>query len=205
MRTARETSFRSHSLPLLGLALAALLLFGLAACEPASGPERVTALRDGYEANLNSFNVMETPMLEESGMDGEAMDGDALDGDADAEGRDADADAMEGDEIIEEVPLRQDVMLDVVLRKTGGGGRLDGLTLDVYQVTADEAAKTTYRIWVDTSTLNKGSRQAVSHVIEDIDFEEGDKFAVEVRPGVVPEQYSEYQEYAEAGDGGGEG
>jgi hypothetical protein len=112
--------------------------------------------------------------------------------------------AMEGEEVVEEMPMRQDVMLDVVLYKQSGDERLPGLTLDVYQVDAEEKDKASYRIWVDTSRLNKGSRQAVSYVLEDVDFEEGDKFFVEVRPNVPPEVRGQYQEFADAA-GEGEG
>ena len=195
----------------LALALAAVLTLGLlAACQPASGPERVTALRDTYEATLNSFNVVERPMeVEESEM--------AAEGDAEAEGEGEGADAAEEtadqpaagdegeegtvDEVVEEVPVRQDVMLDIILRKTGGGGQLDGVTLDVYQVDADEQDKANYRIYVDTAGLNKGSRNQISHVIEDVDFADGDKFAIAVRANVPPELYSEYKEYSDAGAG----
>lgn len=191
----------------LAIALAAVLTFGLIACQPASGPERVTALRDTYEATLNSFNVVETPMVEESGMAVEVeaeTEGDVAEEAAEGEGEAGEegaGDEMAEDEVVEEVPMRQDVMLDVILRKTGGGGQLDGVTLDVFQVDADEQDKANYRIYVETAGLNKGSRNQISHVIKDVDFAEGDKFAVEVRANVPPELYGEYKEYSDAAAG----
>jgi len=206
MSTDRQTPhLRRSALRALAIALAAVLTFGLVACEPASGPERVTALRATYEANLNSFNVKETPMIVESEpemeAEGEMAEGeDAADEAADGEAE-GDAEGDNGDEVVEEVPMRQDVMLDIMLRKTGGGGKLDGVTLDVYQVDAEEQDKATYRIYVDTSGLSKGSRNQVAHILEDVDFVEGDKFAVSVRANVPPELYPEYKEYSDAGAG----
>ena len=197
-----------HTTPALtkpaALLLAAAVALGLAACEPLPPEEQVAELRGDYTAELNSFNVRETPMVEESGMEvGDETEMADVDGPDEAEP--AIEPAMEGEEVVEEMPMRQDVMLDVVLYKQSGDERLPGLTLDVSQVDAQENDKASYRIWVDTSTLNKGSRRAVSYVLEDVDFEEGDKFAVEVRPNVPPEVRDQYQEFADAAAGEGEG
>lgn len=200
--TAAPRPARTAARYALPLVLAALVLVSLAACQPKSPQERVAAMRGDYSAELNSFNVVQTPMVEESDMD-MATDEAAA---PDAAGADeAAADEATGDEIVEEVPMRQDVNLDVVVRKVSGSDRLPGITLDVYQVDADEHDKTSYRIWVDTSTLNKGSRQAVSYVLEDVDYAPGDKFAVEVRPNVPPELYGQYREFEQASAGEGEG
>lgn len=190
------------------LLLAAAVALGLAACEPLPPEEQVAELRGDYTAELNSFNVRETPMVEESGMEvgdeTEMTDLDTAD-EAGAAAEPAIEPAIEGEEVVEEMPMRQDVMLDIVLYKQSGDERLPGLTLDVSQVDAEENDKASYRIWVDTSRLNKGSRRAVSYVLEDVDFEEGDKFAVEVRPNVPPEVRDQYQEFADAAAGEGEG
>lgn len=190
------------------LLLAAAVALGLAACEPLPPEEQVAELRGDYTAELNSFNVRETPMVEESGMEvgdeTEMTDLDTAD-EAGAAAEPAIEPAIEGEEVVEEMPMRQDVMLDIVLYKQSGDERLPGLTLDVSQVDAQENDKASYRIWVDTSRLNKGSRRAVSYVLEDVDFEEGDKFAVEVRPNVPPEVRDQYQEFADAAAGEGEG
>jgi hypothetical protein len=201
-----------RGLPLL---VAAALAVTLAACDPVPPAERVADLRNDYEAQLNSFNVIETPMVEESGMevgDGTAMgeeatadeaaEGAVMEGGADAA---AAGDVPAGGGVVEEMPMRQDVMLDVVLRKVSGDERLPGLTLDVHQVDAQQTDKANYRIWVDTAGLNKGSRQAVSYVLEDVDFTEGDAFAVEVRPNVPEPVRGQYREFEEAAAGEGEG
>ena len=207
------TSARRRALALLA---AAGLAASLAACDPQPPAERVADLRNDYEAQLNSFNVVETPMVEESGLEiGEAAgaageqpaEGAVLEGAADAPAADAPAAADAAAEgVVEEMPMRQDVMLDIVLRKVTGSERLPGLTLDVYQVDASENDKANFRIWVDTASLNKGSRQQISYVLEDVDFEEGDAFAVEVRPNVPQPVREQYREFADAeAAGAGEG
>jgi hypothetical protein len=211
---APVTAAVRRGLPLL---LAAAVAVTLAACDPVPPAERVADLRNDYEAELNSFNVIETPMVEESGMevgdetamgeepmDDAAAEGAVSEGGADAAAA-ADGDAPADGGVVEEMPMRQDVMLDVVLRKVSGDERLPGLTLDVYQVDAQQTDKANFRIWVDTSGLAKGSRRAVSYVLEDVDFTEGDAFAVEVRPNVPEPVREQYREFAEADTGEGEG
>lgn len=196
-----------HPIRVVLLAVVAVTLVGLVACQPQSPEERVSELRSEYEAVLNSFAVQETPMVEESGMEMAEGGADAAMEEGMAEGAPEEA-AAEGDaageEIVEEVPVRQDVMLDVVLRKEGSTDTLPGITLDVYQQGVDGSEKASYRFYVETDRLNKGSRQAISHVLEDVDYEEGDGFAVEVRQPVPPELYGEYKEFSDAvsGEGG---
>jgi hypothetical protein len=182
---------------LVALALAAVVLLALAACEQPTPEERVAKLRSEYTAELNSFNVREVPLTEEAVEQeiAEEVAEEALD-----EGGMGEPEV----EVVEPVPVRQDVMLDIVVRKEGSTDRLEGLTLDVYQVEANEAEKANYRIYVDVSRLNPGSRKAVSYVLEDVDYRQGDGFAVEVRQPVPPEIRGEYKEFEEAmadGDG----
>lgn len=193
-------------LTVVALALSVTALLTLAACEQPTPEERVAAMRAEYEAQLNSFNVREVPVvveadtMEEAGEEGEAADATE---EQPAEGEEGEEGA---EELMEPVPVRQDVMLDIVLRKLSGTERMEGITLDVYQMAAgdEENEKASYRIWVDVSRLNPGSRQAVTHVLEDVDYEEGDGFAVEVRQPVPPEirgEYKEFQDVTEDGAG----
>lgn len=187
------------TLTLLTLVAAFAALVTITACEAPTPEERVADLRSEYSAELNSFTVEETPLgddVEDAEMAEEAAE-EAMD-EADVM---ADEEMVE-EEVVEEVLTRQDVLLDIVVRKTGSTEQLPGLTLDVYQVDADQADKATFRIYVDTSRLNKGGRKAVTHVLEDVDYEEGDGFAVEVRHPVPPELYPEYQEFEEATEEG---
>lgn len=189
---------RRRLAPLLALALVAAVLAG---CQPQAPEERVAELRSEYSAELNSFTVQETPMVEESGMAAGEGEMEAAGEEADAAPEDAAGEAAggEGTEegIVEEVPVRQDVYLDVVLRKEGSIETLEGITLDVYHRDAEGNEKTSYRFYVETPRLNKGSRKQVTHVLQDVDYDEGDGFAVEVRQPIPPELYGEYKEFSE--------
>jgi hypothetical protein len=190
----------------ISAAVAALALAAtLAACAQQSPEERVTALRAEYEASLNSFQVIEEPLaparwpapVEEAAAAPPGTEPTAGDeeiappiGEAAAEPEPAAADPE----------VRQDVLLDIVIRNRSSDDRLPGLTLDVEQVDAQREAKTSYRIWVDTSNIAPGSQGAVSHRLEDVDYVEGDGFNVEVRQTILPEQREEYRELSEAGE-----
>lgn len=189
---------------------AAAVVATLVACTPLTPVERVSKLRAEYSATLNSFSVTETPMADAMGEPGEGMQGEGMMGEG-TEGEAMGGEAMGGEGMGEgmdampmDVPTRKDVLLDIVLRKEGGTDTLPGITVDIYQVAADETEKATYRVYVDTSRLNPGSRKAVSHVLKDVEYAEGDGFAVEIRQPVAPELYPEYQEYSEAEEGGAE-
>jgi hypothetical protein len=188
------------------LAAAALLLAAtLAACAPESPEDRVTALRADYEAKLNSFQVVEQPVAP---MPATAPVEEAAAGPPGAEpviGEDvlpsADPDAAEPEpEVAAAGPdVRQDVILDIVVFNRSVE-RLPGLTLDVEQADAQGEAKTSYRIYVDTSNIAPRSQGAISHRLEDVDFTPGDGFHLEVRQAILPEQREEYRELSEAGE-----
>lgn len=186
------------------LAAAALLLVAaLAACAPQSPEDRVTALRGEYEAKLNSFQVVERPVAP---MPATAPVEEAAAGPPGAEpviGEDilpsADPDAAEPEPAAAGPEVRQDVILDIVVFNRSDE-RLPGLTLDVEQADARGEAKTSYRIYVDTSNIAPRSQGAVSHRLEDVDFAPGDGFHLEVRQSILPEQRDEYRELAEAGE-----
>lgn len=191
----RAPSVVAPSLAVLALVTAALL--GLSACKQLTPEEKVAKMRAEYEAELNSFNVREVPLTEPA-VDEEAAEEMA------AEAPDESAMEEAGEEAMEAMPVRQDVMLDIVVRKEGSTDRMDGITLDVYQMDGTtQEEKADYRIWVDVSGLNPGSRKAVTYVLEDVDFADGDGFAVEVRKPVPPEVRGEYKEFDMATSAGG--
>lgn len=185
------------------LAAAAAVVF--AACAAQSPEERVAELRAGYTAELNSFQVRETPIapppaaapapVEEAAAAPPAA-GPVVD----------DEGAAAGDETAAAEPpppvVRQDVLLDILIHHRGDE-TLPGLTLDVTQADAQQQEKASYRIWVDTSGIPAGSRGAVAHRLEDVDVAPGDGFHVEVRQAIPPEQRGEYRELDEAAAGAG--
>jgi hypothetical protein len=184
--------FRTRREPVLVLSLALALSF--AACAK-SGEERAAELRARYEAQLNAFAVRQQPELD---LDGAAVPGpegagDAMPaGDAPPAGDPADVPA----DVPAAVPppeVRQDVMLDILVSHTAPE-KLPGITLDVSHVGADQKEKGHWRVWVDTSTLERGPGTQVTHVLEDVDYQPGDGFHVEVRPSIPPEERSQYLE-----------
>jgi len=181
--------------------LAALLVVALVmvvGCAEKSPEERVADLRSGYTAELNSFVVESVPL--EPDLSADQVEGEAA-GEAAAEAGEgaAEGEGEEGEEGMEEpVPTQQDVLLDILIQNRSLE-QLDGLTLDVTQADGAGNEKAHYRIWVDTSSVIKGRGHQILHRIEDIDYQEGDGFHVEVRHPVPPEERSEYREFSEAG------
>jgi hypothetical protein len=176
----------SHAAPaavfLAAVAVAAALV---SACAPAAGEDEVAERRADYSAELNSFYLRQTPVVVETAVVESAAE----------PGAEATTEAVEP---TAEAPVRRDIVLDIMVRSEADE-RLPGVTLDVSQVDEQENAKATYRVWVDTADLPAGARKAVTQVLEDVDYAEGDGFRVEVRAHVPPEDRAEYREFAEAG------
>jgi hypothetical protein len=180
------------------VAFTLLAVLAAVACSPPTGAERVAQQRAEYSAQLNSFTVLETPVepaMEEPMADDAMADDEAMEEDAMADGEE-----MAGELTMPEV--RQDVMLDVVLEKQGRSDGLDGVTVDVYQVDASETEKARYKIYVETGGLVNGSSIQTTHVLEDVDYTEGDGFIAEVRQNIDPGSRSDYREFNDAADGG---
>lgn len=194
---------RPHAIPAAVAALA--LAATLAACAEQSPEERVTALRAEYEASLNSFQVVEEPLAPAPATAAVEEAAAAPPGTEPTAGDEEIAPPI-GDAAAEPEPaaaapeVRQDVLLDIVIRNRSDDDRLPGLTLDVEQADAQKEVKTSYRIYVDTSQIAPGAEGAVSHRLEDVSYVEGDGFNVEVRQTILPEQRDEYRELSEAGE-----
>jgi hypothetical protein len=174
------------------------------ACEQPTHEERVTELRAKYEASLNGFAVRETPVamdLETVPGEGEAATDEALDevaaeetGAVDVAGEEGE---MEAGEAMEPM-MRYDVILDIVVRHTSDE-MLPGITLDLSHADAAGVEKEHRRLWVDTSDLAKGDSLQVNETLEDVDYDEGDGFHVEVRRPIPAAERGEYRELAPGG------
>lgn len=160
------------------------------ACRQLSPEQRVQGLRAQYTAELNSFYV--EPAEEETSE--EAMQ----EGETAGEEAEEAATAEEGEEVAEEEAVPQNVVLDILV-STEALEYLPGITLDVSQADAAGNEKNHWRVWVDTSQVVRGPGTQVTKVLEGVDYEEGDGFAVEVRPAVPAEERGEYREFSEAG------
>jgi len=189
--------------PALALACLAGLAGALAGC--AEGPlteDDVAEARTRYVVELMNFVVVEedpaTLPLADPAADDAAPDDAAAVGDV--EGEDDDAAAGADDAVPEPppAPATRDVILDLLVRRTGGDG-LPGITVDVEQVDAREQPKATFRVWIDTSQLGgKGATTQVTQRLEDVEVATDDKFAAEIREDVPADMRGEYREFAEA-------
>lgn len=198
------------------LSLGVLGLLLLAGCQSETFEERVTRLRQGYTISSSSFVVKQTPPPVAPGVaegdaatEGEpAAEGEAAapagEGMAAEEGAPEAAaaaapagEAAEGEDgiLVEDlIPVKQDVLLDLVVRNDNVRGSLPGLTLDVTQVDAAGNEKAHWRAWIDTSGIERGPGEQLTHELEDVEFAEGDTFQVEVRGSIPPEERADYRE-----------
>jgi hypothetical protein len=103
--------------------------------------------------------------------------------------------------VVKDVPghERPEVLLDVLLRNDGRG-TLPGVTLDISMAGPGGAEKTHRRVYVDARGADPGGKQ-VSLTLEDLPYEQGDGFSVEVRSAVPPADRGEYREFATSAGG----
>jgi hypothetical protein len=174
-----------------------LVALALAACTPKSNADRVAKLRTYYKARIIGFVVQAEPVAEVAPA--------AVDEDGATAASSADEPALAGDDdgapMEEAVPeIRQDIMVDILLQHDSPQ-KLSGITLDIEMVDADQQPKGAWKVWVDTADLPKATGTQFTHVLEDVDYVEGDGFNVEVRTPVPAEERGEYREFSEPLDG----
>ena len=90
--------------------------------------------------------------------------------------------------------VRTDVILDILVSTTGQK-YLPGVTLDVEHVDESRREKDRRTLWVDTSSLVRGGGIQVTHALENVDWEAGDGFFVEVRTPIPAEERADYREF----------
>lgn len=168
----------------------------LAACGAQTPEDRVAELRADHDVILNSFQVLEQPTGAADGA-AAAVDEPVEDEAAEEEATEGETAATVDDAAAAPTTVRQDVLLDMIVRNLSSDGGLPGLTLDVEQADGTGTAKAAYRIYVDTSAIGPGGERAITHRLEDVDFEPGDGFHVEIRQAIPPEQRSDYREFSE--------
>lgn len=180
---------RKSILALTTLCLAAAV--GLAcSSEPEDPAERVSEIRSKYSAELNGFVVHQEP--EVPAEPPVEAPGEAAEPVAD--------DLAEGVEVLPEVPVSQAVTLDILV-SLDGREVLPGLTLDVTQADVQENEKASWKVYLDVSDVVRGPGTQISYRLEDVEFEEGDGFYVEVRHPVPPGERGEYREFQEHTEG----
>lgn len=196
-----STDFRAEEVSVRRLSnwLAAAVLLMVPWLFVSCTPTDVNELRRNYSAELSGWIVKERPaaVVDEVQTVTEDAGEDATAGEEAGEepaGQEME-DAPEDEVSMAQMPASQDVLLDIVLRHEGAGS-LSGITLDVSQADASEQEKNHWRVYVDTSDLAVEKR--VTHTLEDVEVAEDDKFAVEIRQNVPPEEQDEYKEFSEA-------
>ncbi|HVR28770.1 MAG TPA: hypothetical protein VMS86_04485 [Thermoanaerobaculia bacterium] len=178
-------------------AILAFLLLAAQACGPQLTPEEKTELiRSQYTAELKSLTVKQDPL---SVMDDETSEAVADATAAEAEGASpaaaAELDpAADAEPAAAAPPVRSDAILDILLSTTSQQ-YLPGVTLDLEHVDAARRVKDRRSLWVDTSSLGRGPGIQITHVLENVDWEEGDGFFVEVRTPIPPEERADYREF----------
>lgn len=200
----------------LAAALVLVLLATLACGPKLTAEEQTELIRSQYTAELKSLTVKQDPLAAGSAEPmGEALAGAAA---ADAEGippaapesapagaetaAEGGATEAAGDEtgggvdaaITAAPSVRSDVILDILVSTTSQE-YLPGVTLDLEHVDADRRVKDRRTLWVDTSNLVRGGGMQVTHVLENVDWEEGDGFFVEVRTPIPATERADYREF----------
>jgi hypothetical protein len=185
-----------HLTPLIVIGFAMLL-----GCRPMSPIDRLEAQRGQYTVELTSFILEQEPLdvlieaspsepdaaLEETTEEG--TEGGTEEGTAE--------DTEEGtDELAVEPMLRTNVVLDLLVSTEGDP--LPGISVDFEHVDANRNMKERRLLWLETAELVKGVGVQLSAVVDDVDYQEGDGFHVEVRSPVPEAERSEYRELASA-------
>ena len=172
----------------LVLLLVAVSTLSVACSEPPP-EERLAMTRARYEASLNGFLVEQKPI---------EVAEPAPAGDEGAEGEET---VEPEEEVLDEEPvaLRQDVLLDIVIRHESSV-KLDGITVDITMADGERELQV-WRAWFDTSALEKGPGFQYSHILEDVDYQPGYGFSADIRHPVPPEDRGEYKEFSNL-DGG---
>ena len=186
----REEGLRQTRLFNSTLILVVLVMVAMG-CAQKSPEEKVAELRSRFTAKLNGFIVQEQPEVEAMGGELEATE--ITEEVAAEEVVASDMDA----EMPAEVPLvvTQNVLLDVLLQHDNVE-KLAGITVDISMVDSELVEKGHWRVWFDTSDLAKANMSQQTHVLEDVDYVEGDGFSVEVRTPIPENERTDYQEFA---------
>jgi hypothetical protein len=174
----------------------ALVLLGCAGQSPG---DEVAERRARYTATLNGFLVRQEPLPAALPVAGEAPSA-AGEAGITAGAAETEDEALEA--LVAAPPESSDVLLDIVVQHDSRE-KLAGITLEVGLVDAGKREKEHYRIWVDTSQIERGPGTQVSYLLEDVPYEEGDGFFVEVRADVPPPERGLYREFAGGAPAGG--
>lgn len=187
MSMFKRGSSRPSGVTWVAVAVVAVLM--LAGCASKSPEEKVAQNRTRYTAELNGFFVRQEPvapaMMDEEMAAEEAAEMTAA-GDEGAEMAPPEA---------EPVSLMQDVTLDILVRHDTFD-KLPGITIDISMQDAAGQDKGHWTMWADTANLEKGNQLQLTEVLEDVPYEEGDGFFVQIRTPIPPDERGDYPEFS---------
>lgn len=164
--------------------LVAAVLLTVAGCAQKSPLEQLVENRGRYSAEVNSFYVDQVPVEMEMEPEPEGE----LEGEP------------EGEEPMEPAPIevRQRVTLDILVRHDSLE-KLPGVTLDVTMVDSSQNEKARWLVWVDTASVERANPTQYEHIVEDVDYVEGDGFNAEVRHPIPEAERGDYREFEGVG------
>lgn len=171
----------------LGAGLILLVGVLFSSCAPKSAEEKVAQLRSYYSARLNGFILEEEPTITEVP--------ELAVIEVTEEGAEEGVIEEEIIEPIADIELAQMIRLDVLIQHRSQE-RLPGITVDISMIDSSQAEKGHWRVWFDTSDVTKATVTQFTHVLEDVGYEEGDGFFLEVRHPVPVEERGEYREFS---------
>ena len=158
---------------LLRAAPTLLAMLGVLGCGPRlTREERVQLLRSQYSVSLESLTVKQEPLL----------DGGA-------------AGSERGVQEATSPVVRADAILDILV-SSAAEERLPGLTLDIEHLDAERRSKDRCTFWVETAALSQGESAHVRHTLENVAWETGDAYTVEVRKSIPSGERSGYREFS---------
>jgi hypothetical protein len=161
-------------------------------CGPKSPEERVADLRGHYSARLNGFILEEEPVLAEVAEVPELEAVEIID-DGTVDG----VDPAAAEEELAVVEVEEKVRLDILIQHRSDE-ILPGITVDISMVDSAQEEKGHWRVWFDTSEVTQATVTQFTHILEDVSYEEGDGFFVEVRHPIPVEERGDYREFSQA-------
>ncbi len=168
---------RAVLLPLLGVALAAAA--GLA-CSRKSPADKIAEVRNQYTVQ-DARPQKQNPIGDASAMDVALSEGE--------EAREA------GTAAPAQAARPTSILFDVVLSFRGSQS-LPGITLDITHTDAQGRTKEVRRQYVETPKMTNSGVLQQGFVLDNLQYEEGDGFQVDVRSFIPVEERGEYREFA---------
>ena len=178
-----------------------LLVFSLLAffgCAEKTPEEELMQARAKYSATLVAWSVIQPPADESMEVDEaageEAMPDAAMEEPAADVGEEEEE--MAAEEVMSDEPELANILLDILIRNENLD-KLPGITVDVSQANENGDEIRHWRIWVDTSGIERGPGTQVDHRLDDVEIVEGYGFHVEVRSPIAEADRGEYRELSD--------